>query len=229
MIAIGYRKILSLFAAFALIGTVTLPLSTALADAPTLEKMVFLDFAAPSHHGKSNDACGDGSGKYSVFSGGLKWKSFPVLYNIDAPSAAAKSAVVAAFNEWDNEEHPAGTLFSELTSGSADINVFWAPIDGPGNVLAQTTFWYNPFTKEITYAEIAFDSGDRWFVATSQSCSAVGSEFDIQNVATHEIGHALGLGHVNHAALTMYRYASPGETLKSSLGSGDQRGLDRLY
>ncbi|MCI0559070.1 MAG: M10 family metallopeptidase domain-containing protein [Nitrososphaera sp.] len=229
MVAYGYKKILSILAILALIGSVTVPLSTAVAEAPTLEKMVFVDYVAPSHLGKSNDACGDGSGKYTVFSGGLKWKSFPVTYNIAAPSAAAKSAVVAAFNEWDDEEHPSGALFSELASSSADINVFWSPIDGAGNILAQTTFWYNPFTKEITRAEIAFDSGDRWFVATSQSCTAVGSDFDIQNVATHEIGHALGLGHANHAALTMYRYASPGETLKSSLGYGDQRGLDRLY
>ena len=226
MLNIQYEKFLAIFATFALIGSVAIP--TAIAQAPILEKKVILDYSEPTHTGKSFDACGDGSRKYSTFSGGLKWFSFPISYHIDAPSSSAKAAVVAGFNEWDNEGHPAGALFSE-TAGTADIVVSWAPIDGSGNVLAQTTFWYNPFTKEIVEAEIVFDSGDNWFVAARLSCSATGNSFDIQDVAVHEIGHSLGLGHVSDPALTMYRYASPGETLKRSLGNGDQRGLDRLY
>ncbi|MGI0024477.1 MAG: matrixin family metalloprotease, partial [Nitrososphaera sp.] len=182
----------------------------------------------PGDPSEPNDGCGDGKGRYTLLSGGLKWMSFPITYHTSAPSSAAAAAVRAAFDEWDAEEHPSGNLFMEVQTG-ADINVYWASIDGPGNILAQTTFWYNPFTKEISYSEIAFDSGDSWFVASNLSCSATGNAFDIMNVAVHEIGHSLGLGHVNDRLLTMYGYASPGETLKRSLGFGDQRGLDRLY
>ena len=213
------------------------PMSTVMATPPTLEKMVFLDYAEPTHQGKSNDpndpsepndGCGDGGRRYTTFSGGLKWMSFPITYHISAPSSPAAQAVRDAFTEWDLEDHPSGDLFREVSSG-AEIKVFWASIDGPGNVLAQTTFWYNPFTKEISQAEIKFDSGDSWFVASTLSCTGTGNAFDIMNVAVHEIGHSLGLGHVNDRLLSLYGYASPGETLKRSLGFGDQRGLDKLY
>ncbi len=228
MLKIQYEKFLSILAGFGLIGLLVAPLSTVMADPPTLEKMVFVDYAEPIHHGKSGDACGDGKGRYTTFNGGLRWMSFPITYQISAPSGAAAAAVRDAFAEWDAEDHPSGNLFTEVASG-ADIKVFWASIDGPGNVLAQTTFWYNPFTKEISRSEIKFDSGDSWFVASSESCTQTGNAFDIMNVAVHEIGHSIGLGHVSDRLLTMYGYASPGETQKRSLGFGDQRGLDKLY
>ena len=60
--------------------------------------------------------------------------------------------------------------------------------------------------------------------------SGGGNSFDVQDVARDEIGHAICHGHhVSDSWITMYKYASPGETLKSSLGKGDQRGIDKLY
>ena len=71
--------------------------------------------------------------------GDIKWRSYPVLYHIDASgvsgicSSAAKSAVVAGFYEIDREEHPSGRFFLEAGGSSdADIYVRWGYLDGTG-------------------------------------------------------------------------------------------------
>jgi predicted Zn-dependent protease len=200
-----------------------------------IAKIVFVDYKKPKsiHTGPAGDVCGDGTGKYATLSGGIKWNSFPVPYTIDVSSSgidstAAKAAVKAAFNTIDDEEHPAGDFFV-LTTSNPKITVKWANIDGTGSILAQTTTYYNTASKTIVKADIVFDSGDKWSVNSNFGCGGGGSSFDVQDVATHELGHAIGLGHVTDNLLTMYKYASPGETLKSSLGRGDQRGIDKLY
>lgn len=201
-----------------------------------IAKIVFVDYGRPPHsihNGPTGDVCGDGTGKYATLSGGIRWNSFPISYTIDASSSgidttASKNAVKAAFKNIDDEQHPSGDFFV-LTTSNPKITVKWASLDGPGGALAQTTTYYNTATKAIIKADIVFDSGDKWSVDSKFGCSGGGASFDIQNVATHEIGHAIGLGHVADNLLTMYKYASPGETLKSSLGRGDQRGIDKLY
>jgi predicted Zn-dependent protease len=49
------------------------------------------------------------------------------------------------------------------------------------------------------------------------------------NIAMHEIGHAIGLGHVTDKLLIMYPVSMAGETLKRILGNGDKIGVDFLY
>jgi hypothetical protein len=215
-----------------------------------LSKIVFIDYGKPGkdppgkqqqediHTGASTstDPCGDGSSQYALKQ--IKWNSFPVSYNINPYAVtsgvdytAAKHAVVKAFNAIDNENHPAVTFFTQTSDASnAKIKVWWASIDGSGGALARTTVWYNTATKAISKAEVVFDSGDKWFISSKWSCAGIaGSPFDIQDVATHEIGHAVGLGHVSDTKLTMYGYAAQGETLKRSLGIGDQKGIDAIY
>jgi predicted Zn-dependent protease len=184
---------------------------------------------------ESGDDCGDGSNSYRTF-GGIKWRSYPVSYYIDTSGSridpsAAKRAVVAAFNEIDREEHPPGRFFSQVARYSdADIYVRWGDLDGSGNGIAKAKFWYRTSTDTIVHAVIVFDRAERWDALSSLSCNGRSrSPFDIQNMAVHEIGHAIGLDHVRDIGLSMYPNAAPGETLKRSLGIGDQRGINRLY
>ena len=57
--------------------------------------------------------------------------------------------------------------------------------------------------------------------------SSVGSGQDIQGVACHEFGHALGLGHSNTGSATMYAYASG--TSDRSIESDDIAGVKAIY
>lgn len=60
---------------------------------------------------------------------------------------------------------------------------------------------------------------------TEMNCVAT----DVQNTATHEFGHYLGLAHPPVPAATMYAYAPPGQTSKRILNQDDINGICDIY
>jgi Matrixin len=182
------------------------------------------------------DPCGDGTNTYSLQSGGVKWMKFPVKYYIDpsgigSTTLTADSITTAVRNAFKtfNAEVPYTFLSKTAAPTAAKIKVQWEYIDGPLKQVGYASYSYNTATKELISAKIVFDSGDKWFISPVHRCGGIGSSLDIQNVATHELGHAIGLGHVTDKLLTMYPVSMAGETLKRILGNGDKRGVDFLY
>lgn len=181
------------------------------------------------------DLCGAGTNAYSIMTAGVKWRTFPVTFGIDATNShmdqtAAKTAIRKVFATLDAQINPTVTNFRESTTySSAQIKISWRPMDGKYGQLGYTSYSYRLDTKAMTSATVAFDSRDTYFVSSVERCSGSGSSFDLQNIATHELGHALNLGHVGDRLQSMYPTSFAGETLKRSLGNGDKLGIKSLY
>ena len=79
-------------------------------------------------------------------------------------------------------------------------------------------------TGQIVDADIAFNSKDWNFTWGDTDV-----DVDIRSIATHEIGHVLGLDHSLDDTATMFAEYQPGQTHLRSLEEDDRLGLAHLY
>ncbi len=175
---------------------------------------------------------------------GANWKNLPVNYVIDPdnPDGLTKDFVTNAIylgaEEWD--AHTNADLFGEYI---VDYSSSWDS-DSPdgrnellfGNypqegVIAVAIVWGyfrgRPSARRIVEFDVLFDTDFTWGDATTDS-----SVMDLQNIATHEIGHGVGLGDLYDtvcAEETMYGYSAYGDIEKRDLADGDIAGIQELY
>ena len=202
-----------------------------------LDKTTFIHYAKPlaSDKGQKPVSC------YKLL--GPKWPgtSPSVPYRINSANsgidgAFIQNAVQVSTEEWD--AHASTTeLFDNdhVLDGTAAYNDI-AP-DGKNsisfgrisddNIIAMTNIWYTRAAKRITDSDILFNTYYTWGDATTNPAL-----MDLQNIATHEEGHTIGLGDVYSTAcdpVTMYGYSTNGETQKRSIELPDIAGLQKLY
>ncbi|KAJ0970552.1 hypothetical protein J5N97_018511 [Dioscorea zingiberensis] len=92
------------------------------------------------------------------------------------------------------------------------------PFDGVLGVLAHA---FSPMSGRLH-----FDSAERWAVDFGEEDSRVA--VDLESVATHEIGHVLGLAHSSVRESVMFPSLRP-RTRKTELRADDIRGVQALY
>jgi predicted Zn-dependent protease len=206
-----------------------------------IKTVTIIDYAEPSSPARleapfstlSTDPCGEGSNQFATESGGVRWRTFPVTYAIDTTnggvdSNTVRNAVIQTFEEVD--KYIPGDAFNLISDfNSAKIKFRWQFIDGQFGQAGFASFSFTTPGLAFTSATITLDSGENWFVSPVHRCNSTGSSLDLQNVAAHELGNAVGLGHVTDNLLTMYPTSFAGETLRRSLGNGDRAGMNFLY
>ncbi len=200
-----------------------------------LERVDFIHYAKPeSPPGLDKPKGQGGASCYKLL--GVKWKSLPVSYvinptNPDLLEGSVVSAISASAETWDD------AITSELIDDTFTVdNSAMYGVQNFENVVAfgdypqegvigVTSVWYTRRGKQIVEFDILLDIDFNW------SLSGEAGKMDLQNIATHEFGHALGLGHPDNTCTeeTMYAYSDYGEDKKRILEPADIEGLQKMY
>ncbi|MFA6587887.1 MAG: matrixin family metalloprotease [Patescibacteria group bacterium] len=95
--------------------------------------------------------------------------------------------------------------------------------------IAVTRTWYWTGTGEVAESDMIFSSSLAWSITSPSAgdCGGAANTYDVQNIATHEFGHQVGLNDLYSSTdrdLTMYGYGTMRELKKDSLGTGDISG-----
>ena len=134
----------------------------------------------------------------------------------------------AAYNIFGNGASTPATLVADETATDGLNEVYFGPITD-ANTIAVTIVWgiFSGPAKNRVLVEWdqIFNTNFNW------SLAGEANKMDFENISTHEVGHAVGMGHPSSTCTeeTMYAYGNNGETKKRDLNTGDIAGISALY
>lgn len=173
---------------------------------------------------------------YTLLSPRRRWASTPVsvrTYYIGNSTISdgdgGVTAVVGAIRTWGIISSSSTT--SAAVRGSAPATIMLNSNGGlcSGNCLAATLTGYyvsQSGDDRIYDADVYTNTSIPFYSSRESGCS---SEYDINGVMVHEVGHVIGIGHSSVAGATMYPSVSACNTSPRSLASDDIAARDNLY
>ena len=172
---------------------------------------------------------------------GDSWATNTVTYNVNAnfvdAGVGTADQQIAAIQRGASEWTSAGQVPFQFQYGGTTTQNLVAPTDGENAIFYSETDGGGALAT-CTWA--AFSNGDLFgfdieFYSTGGGLDFVWSldpafnEFDLESVAVHEFGHALGLGHSAVATATMFPTVTAGSTGNRTLDADDIAGAQALY
>src|SRR5262245_54389500 len=166
-----------------------------------------------------------------------------VTYRLDSagsdniPFPQVEAAISASFQSWENittstiafQRGP--NITSDRTNLDGAFDIFWTEnstiVDDGADItgaLAVSFIGSNTQTGEILDLFMVFN-GNRYTWATDGRAGAI----DVQQVATHEIGHCIGLDHSLNAAATMFPRTGDGRVEARTLSTDDLIAASIIY
>jgi hypothetical protein len=165
---------------------------------------------------------------------GAMWNLRNVPYsinttNLDLPESAVEPAVRAGADVWAAQSSASIALTytgrsTQTTTGNDALNLVVFRNASSGSAIA-TTYWWSTGGRIIDADIVFWDAAFRFF-SGSNGCSG---GFYIEDIAAHEFGHALGLGHSNITGTTMYPSVSSCNAGNRTLEADDIAGVRFLY
>lgn len=213
-------------------------LGTAIINGEAVHGTAFVHKKADKNEGFSHLKRGSSTAStcYS-FTSGKKWRTKENWIVNPANSQGLSSTfllnnVGADIQKWETAANrdifstgilTAQTLVADSSAPDGKNEVYFADVSTK-NAIAVTIVWWN-YYGIIEWDQIYDDVDFQW------SSTGAPGKMDFENIATHEIGHAFGMGHPSSTCKeeTMYYSAAYGETKKRSLNTGDITGIKKLY
>jgi MYXO-CTERM domain-containing protein len=168
------------------------------------------------------------------------WRQERVVIHLDSSLALlgdpdeVEQAILQAIGEWEESERLTFSFAldddaSRGTGRSGDErNDIMALREWPYDhrAPAVTVLTFDPVDGTIRDADILFNaSRSDWGTTIRAHPDAI----DLQDVATHELGHLIGLAHSDNPQATMYLEAPRGSTIRRTLHADDLAALDHVF
>jgi Matrixin len=142
-----------------------------------------------------------------------------------------QSAISSGINAWGIAGLGGTTTLSGARSDGTNV-VSWSKLGGTTlgvtNYTTTDTNQSQVCSGNLIYrfveVDVRFNNAFTW--QTSSTCS---NGYDLTGVATHEFGHAVGLGHSTVLDATMYPSVASCDFSKSSLANDDKAGYSAIY
>ncbi|KAG2477058.1 MAG: Peptidase M10A and M12B matrixin and adamalysin [Nitrosopumilales archaeon] len=199
--------------------------------------------------GGGGDTTGDDSKCFTFLAKGAKWKgeAEPWIVNPSNSRGLTESDILthlsANIEQWEDASgtdilgagaETTDDLVADTTSPDDKNEVYFADVDSPG-AIAVTIVWGHfsgpPFARDLIEWDQVYDDVDYDWSLDAPNDEGIQMDFD--NIAAHELGHTVGMGHspTDDTCLeqTMYPTAAFEEIIKRSLELGDRTGVSKLY
>ena len=146
-------------------------------------------------------------------------------------TSAQNSAITSGVNAWGILRNGGSTNASGARRDGVNA-ISWGKLGGTTlgvtNYVSTNTNQSQVCNGSLIYrfeeVDVRFNNAFNW--QTSSTCT---NGFDLAGVATHEFGHAAGLGHSSVQSATMYASIASCDFSKSSLANDDRDGYNAIY